>query len=108
MVPIALEALRSEDFEKFGYLLGSSWNLKKGLSPEISSPYIDYVYERAKEAGILGGKLLGAGGGGFLLLFAEPRKHESIKQALQGLLFVPFEFEALGSQVIFNSEERSA
>ena len=104
MVPVALEALEAREFEKFGHLLGSSWNLKKGLSPEISNPYIDYMYDKAQNAGALGGKILGAGGGGFLLLFAEPCKHEAIKAALKGLLFVPFKFEKEGSQVIFNSE----
>ena len=105
MVPIALQALQAENYEKFGCLLGSSWNLKKGLSPEISNPYIDHIYDTAKKAGALGGKLLGAGGSGFMVLVAEPSRHLKIKQALKGLLFVPFKFEDKGSEVIFNNGE---
>ena len=105
MVPLALQVLQDENYEKFGYLLDSAWNLKKGLSSEISNPYIDHLYETAKKAGILGGKLLGAGGSGFMLLLADPSKHDEIKQALKGLLFVPFKFESKGSEVIFNNGE---
>jgi len=89
---------------EFGHLLNESWSLKKSLSNSISTPYIDYLYERSLKAGALGGKLMGAGGGGFMLLFCEPDKQEQLKKALEGMLFIPFKFEDNGSQIIFNNE----
>lgn len=95
--------LNSGNILEFGRLLNETWQLKKKLSLEVSTPYIDYIYKKAIKAGTIGGKLLGAGGGGFMLLFAEPDKHDRIKKALKGLLFVPFKFECEGTQVIFNN-----
>lgn len=90
----------TEDLASFGELLDESWRLKRTLSSKISSPVFDEIYENAKSAGALGGKLLGAGGGGFMLLFAKPNKHAAIKKKLKGLLNVPFHFENEGSRII--------
>jgi D-glycero-alpha-D-manno-heptose-7-phosphate kinase len=84
----------------FGLLLHEAWKLKRGLTTKISSPVIDEIYETAQAVGAIGGKLLGAGGGGFLLLFAKPEDHPRIKEALQGLLRIPFSFDNTGSQII--------
>lgn len=89
--------------EDFGLLLNEAWQTKKTLSPSISTPYIDFLYDSALKAGAIGGKLLGAGGGGFMLLFCEPEKQQAVKDALKGLLFVPFHFEDKGTQVILNN-----
>ena len=90
------------DLQEFGKLLNAGWELKCSLSPEICTPYISYLYERALAVGATGGKLLGAGSGGFMLLFCEPEKQEQVKEALKGLLFVPFHFEPKGTQIIGN------
>lgn len=102
MVDEALAILTSSnDLTEFGKLLHESWKLKRGLTDRITLPEIDTIYESAREAGAIGGKLLGAGGGGFMLLFARPEDHERIKERLSKLLSVPFHFEEGGSQVIF-------
>ena len=85
----------------FGKLLHEAWKLKRSLTTKISSPIIDEIYETARKNGAMGGKLLGAGGGGFLLLFAKPQDHPRLKEALRGFLSVPFSFEGMGSQIIF-------
>lgn len=98
----ALEVLNSnESFDKFGKLLHESWMLKKTLSGKITTPEIDNIYDVARSAGASGGKLLGAGSGGFFLLFAHKEKQQKIKEKLKKLLFIPFKFESLGSQIIF-------
>ncbi len=89
------------DLADFGRLLDESWTLKRSLSERVSTREVDAVYAKARAAGALGGKLLGAGGGGFMLLFARPGDHERIRRALPGFLHVPFRFEFLGSQIIF-------
>lgn len=89
------------DLSSFGKLLDESWKLKRTLADRVSSEYIDYLYGSAIDAGASGGKLLGAGGGGFLLLFVEPDKQPSVQRRLSRLLEVPFKFESLGSEVIF-------
>lgn len=93
------------DLSEFGELLHEAWMVKRSLTSKITTPMIDDIYEAARRAGALGGKLLGAGGGGFMLLFAKPEIHEQIKAALPGLLEVPFRFEALGSQIVFYQQE---
>ena len=93
------------DIEEFGKLLHESWKLKRGLSNKISNPQIDTIYESAQEAGAIGGKLIGAGGGGFILLFAKPKDQQKIKEKLKGLLLVPFKFENHGSQIIVYQPE---
>ncbi len=104
MYELAIEAfniLNGPNLKRFGRLLHESWQLKRGLSDKISSPFIDNIYETARRAGAIGGKLLGAGGGGFILLFVPPERQEKVKEKLKKLLLVPFEFEDLGSQIIF-------
>ena len=93
--------------EPFGELLHEAWMAKRGLSAKVSTPEIDGYYSAAREAGAIGGKLLGAGGGGFLLLFARPQDHRAIEQRL-GLLRVPFRFEHEGSRVIVYDPDRDA
>ncbi len=84
----------------FGELLGESWRYKKSLSTKVSTQQIDIIYEGALQAGAMGGKLLGAGGGGFMLLFARPEHHERIRAALKTLVYVPFAFEDSGSRIM--------
>lgn len=89
------------DLNVFGRLLHESWLLKKELTGKISTPKINEIYEIARSAGAPGGKLLGAGGGGFMLLYAKPDRQPAIREALNGLLHVPFSFDNSGSQIIF-------
>lgn len=93
------------DINEFGRLLNYTWELKRGLSSGISTDYIDDIYARAKKAGALGGKLLGAGGGGFILLYVEKDKQQSVRKELDELLEVPFLFENNGSQIMYYSAE---
>jgi D-glycero-alpha-D-manno-heptose-7-phosphate kinase len=85
---------------EFGRLLDESWRYKKSLSTKVSTQQIDVIYEEAVRAGAIGGKLLGAGGGGFMLLFARPEHHERIRTALKTLVYVPFVFEDSGSRIM--------
>ena len=103
MVPEAVKILNSghSRLNDFGKLLDESWKIKRGLSSQITNRHIDDMYAAAREAGALGGKLLGAGGGGFLLVFAKPEDQARIKEKLGKFLYVPFRFENEGSQVIF-------
>ena len=102
MVDEAIRVLQSdEDLAALGRLLDESWRLKRSLTGRISTPQIDDLYDAARRAGALGGKLLGAGGGGFLLLFARPEDQPAIRRALKPYLVVPFQFEDGGSRVIF-------
>ena len=104
MVNAALEILNSScDLSSFGKLLHENWQIKRSLSYKISTSMIDEIYSSALRAGASGGKLLGAGGGGFILIFAEPEIQPKIKERLKKLLYVPFRFENLGSQIIFYS-----
>lgn len=101
MVNDALTLLGSEqsDIRGFGELLDYSWMLKQQLSDKINLPSVAKIYESAKQAGAIGGKLLGAGGGGFLLLFVPPENQPHVRKALHDLIHVPFKFEEGGSQV---------
>jgi D-glycero-alpha-D-manno-heptose-7-phosphate kinase len=93
------------DIQSFGDLLHETWQAKRSLSTAVSNREVDELYERARAAGALGGKLTGAGGGGFLLLFVPPERHAAVTEALSGRLHVPFEFESAGSQIIFYEPE---
>ncbi len=93
------------DLSEFGELLHEAWMVKRNLTSQITTPMIDDIYDAARRAGALGGKLLGAGGGGFMLFFAKPEVHQKINAALPGLLRVPFRFEGLGSQIVFYQQE---
>ena len=88
------------DLNEFGRLLDYTWKLKRGITSKVSTDSIDAVYEKAIEAGAIGGKLLGAGGGGFLLFYVEMEKQDKVREALEKLLYVPFEFETAGTRVI--------
>jgi D-glycero-alpha-D-manno-heptose-7-phosphate kinase len=89
------------DLRGFGELLDEAWQAKRSLSDRVSSPEIDAMYDTARRAGAIGGKLTGAGGGGFLLLFVPPERQARVRQTLPSLLHVPFRFEFSGSQIIF-------
>lgn len=91
------------DLADFGRLLHEGWRLKRSLSSRVSTPEIDAMYAAARKAGAVGGKITGAGGGGFLLLFAEPDRQPAVRQALSHLLHVPFDLDHAGSQVIFSN-----
>ncbi len=88
------------DLNDFGRLLDHTWKLKRGTGSKISNSSIDELYRRGIQAGALGGKLLGAGGGGFLLFYVENGKRQQVIDALNELMHVPFEFENEGSTVI--------
>jgi D-glycero-alpha-D-manno-heptose-7-phosphate kinase len=102
MVDEALVILANPNtsIEQFGKLLDQSWQQKRKLSDKVSSPEIDQIYATAIKSGAIGGKILGAGGGGFMLLFAPPERHEAIKDALKTLVHVDFNFEDSGSKVV--------
>lgn len=85
---------------EFGRLLHESWELKRTLSSKIAPAFVGEIYEGARRAGALGGKLLGAGGGGFMLLFVEPAQRKDVVDSLKGLLTVPFRFERSGTQLV--------
>jgi D-glycero-alpha-D-manno-heptose-7-phosphate kinase len=105
MVDAAIDILNSEgDFDDFGRMLHESWMIKKSLSTQVSSSHIDEIYDAALKSGALGGKLLGAGGGGFILFYARPEQRERLKKNLSRLLNVPFRFDSLGSQIIYYRE----
>lgn len=87
---------------EFGALLHEGWMLKRRLSSKITNLFVDEAYEKARRAGAIGGKLLGAGGGGFLLLFVEPHNQEKVRRALPELYETSFYFDNSGTQVIFN------
>ena len=93
------------DLSEFGKLLHYTWTLKRGLSGGVSTGDIDDIYALALKAGATGGKLLGAGGGGFLLFYVEPEHRENVKKALEKLLWVPFEFENEGTRVVYYQAE---
>lgn len=100
----ALDLLNSRrDIAEFGRLLHENWLIKRSLTNKVSNPQIDDIYMEARRAGALGGKILGAGGGGFVLLFAKPELQPAIRKRLRKLLHVPFEFESMGSRIIFYS-----
>jgi D-glycero-alpha-D-manno-heptose-7-phosphate kinase len=91
------------DITLFGKLLHDAWQLKKGLSSGISNDIVNQAYEAARRAGAIGGKLLGAGGRGFLLVFAPPETHPAIRTSLSTLQEVRFSFCDRGSEIIFNT-----
>jgi D-glycero-alpha-D-manno-heptose-7-phosphate kinase len=90
----------SVSIDEFGKLLDLAWKYKRSLSDQVSTPQIDQIYDAAKHAGAIGGKILGAGGGGFMLLFAKPENHERIRERLKDLVHVNFKFEESGSRVV--------
>lgn len=93
------------DLNEFGRLLDVTWKLKRNTGNKVSTDSIDNVYKTARNAGAMGGKLLGAGGGGFFVFYVEKEKQEEVKSALSDFMYVPFEFETGGSQVIHYTPE---
>jgi D-glycero-alpha-D-manno-heptose-7-phosphate kinase len=92
---------RRSDLNDFGKLLHESWMIKRSLTRKITTPLIDEIYESGRRAGALGGKLLGAGGGGCILFFVEPERQDKVREELKKALYIPFEFENLGAQIIY-------
>ena len=102
MVDEAANILASgTDITDFGRLLHETWQLKRKISSSIAPTFIDNIYEKACNSGAIGGKLLGAGGGGFMLFFVKPEDKPRLCEGLKDLLLVPFQFESSGSQIIF-------
>jgi D-glycero-alpha-D-manno-heptose-7-phosphate kinase len=109
MVRLAQElrdALRQDDLSSFGDILHRGWMMKRSLASTVSNSRIDDWYERARSHGALGGKILGAGGGGFLLLYALPERHPEILAALPELGAVPVRFEQKGSTIVYREDNR--
>ena len=96
---------KERNLDDFGRLLDHTWKLKKQTGAKISTNSIDAFYERGMQAGALGGKLLGAGGGGFLVFYVRPEKQEVVKEAMRDVMYIPFEFENGGTRVIHYSPE---
>jgi len=96
-----IDALISENLGEFGDLLHESWKIKKSLSKKVTNDTINNIYEKAIKAGASGGKLLGAGGGGFMLLYVNPWEQKYVRAAMGELLEVPFRFENEGSKIIY-------
>ena len=110
MTELTFEAerlLRNEDakLNEFGRMLDHTWKLKRGISNGISTGSIDDMYAAGIKAGALGGKLLGAGGGGFLLFYAEPDRQEAVREAMRELLYIPFRFEQEGTAIVHDEQE---
>ena len=96
---------KHSDLDDFGRLLDKTWRLKRQTGGAITANSIDVLYEKGVAAGALGGKLLGAGGGGFLVFYAQPDKKEAVMEAMKDLLYVPFRFEDGGTRVIHYTPE---
>ena len=106
MVDQAMDLLVDGDLDDFGRLLNEAWQEKRSLSNLVSNHRVDEIYTAAVSTGALGGKLSGAGGGGFLLLYVPLEKQPQLKQELSRLLHVPFRFEPTGSQIIFHDRHQ--
>lgn len=102
-VQTAIEILSTmQPIERFGELLHDAWMMKRSLSAQVSSQSIDDTYNSARRAGAIGGKLLGAGGGGFLLLFVQPSRRADVTSALEGVIPVNFQLEQSGSEIVYS------
>ncbi len=95
----------NRSLDEFGHLLHESWQIKRTLTQNITNNSLDEIYEAGRSAGALGGKLLGAGGGGFMLFFVAPERRKELRMRLKNLLCVPFSFSNRGSQVIVNEPD---
>jgi D-glycero-alpha-D-manno-heptose-7-phosphate kinase len=94
-----------QDIARFGKLLHEGWQAKRSLSEKVSNSVIEEIYDQAMQAGAIGGKLIGAGGGGFMLLFVHPQDQAKVRERLRKLIYVPFKFEFTGSRIIFFDPE---
>jgi D-glycero-alpha-D-manno-heptose-7-phosphate kinase len=90
----------TEDLDDFGRLLDYTWKLKRQTGSAVSTDSIDELYAKGIAAGAIGGKLLGAGGGGFMIFYVQPEKQQAVREAMSELLYVPFKFENDGTRVI--------
>lgn len=104
LVTEAEQALSEGDLDGFGRLLDSSWQIKRGIGAKVSTEQIDGLYAKGMAAGALGGKLLGAGGGGFLLFYAPQERIDSVRTSMSGLPEIPFRFEETGTELMYSSE----
>jgi len=102
-VKSAKKIIKNSNLEDFGLLLDESWKIKKSLSKNVSNSEIDYLYDKAKKNGAVGGKILGAGGGGFLLFYVPEYKKKKFLKKMSLLTYVPFEFENSGTKIIFDN-----
>jgi len=96
---------KSAALEEFGKLLHEQWRIKRSMSSRITSPDIDRIYETGLKAGASGGKLLGAGGGGFMMFLVEPGRQAIMRETLGKLLYVPIRFDHIGSQIVYFSKD---
>lgn len=96
---------KNKNLDEFGRMLDYTWKLKRKTGKAVSTNNIDELYARGLESGALGGKLLGAGGGGFLVFYVQPEYQESVRKAMKDLLYIPFEFEDSGTRVIHYTPE---
>ena len=96
---------RKSDLDEFGRLLDDTWKLKRRIGSKVSTTNIDILYDKGIAAGALGGKLLGAGGGGFIIFYVKPEYRNAVKDAMKNLLYVPFEFENGGTRIIHYTPE---
>ncbi len=103
----AFELLKdsSSDLDEIGRMLDIQWKIKKSISNKITNSKLDEIYETGIKNGAIGGKILGAGGGGFMLFYAKKEKHQKIIESLSSKLFVPFRFDNSGSKIIYYSHE---
>jgi D-glycero-alpha-D-manno-heptose-7-phosphate kinase len=97
---IAILSSPTSDIAELGRLLHEVWTIKRTLSDRITNSTVDDLYETARRAGAIGGKLLGAGGGGFMLLFVRPEDQPNVREALRGRIIVPFRFESSGCRIV--------
>lgn len=95
----------TKDLDDFGRLLDLTWRMKKQTGKSVTTDHIDELYERGRNAGATGGKLLGAGGGGFIIFYVPPERQKSVREALKDLMYIPFEFENGGSRIIYYTPE---
>jgi len=109
LVDEAVEILNGDvaGYDAFGHLLHETWQLKRSLSSKVSTSDIDEIYQRGMDSGALGGKILGAGGGGFILFYVTPENQPRVRAALSHLVHVPFRFDTLGTQLIYYTQEES-
>jgi D-glycero-alpha-D-manno-heptose-7-phosphate kinase len=96
---------KRDRIEDFGRLMNEQWQIKRAMSTQITNSRIDEIYETGRKAGALGGKLLGAGGGGFMMFIAPPERQPAIRAALEPLIYVPARFDFLGSQIVYYQTE---
>lgn len=106
LVDDATKVLLGGNLASFGELLHESWQIKRRLSDQIAPEFVNDIYDRARRAGAIGGKLLGAGGGGFMLFIVRPEDHGKVLNELHELLVVPMQFDSSGAELIFKSVPR--